>query len=212
MFKILSAVITILGQYQALEVKSLIQPTCYAVSTWEQVLSGSVAAKFSRASHIEWVSLSRDYESKIEDTLTSCKRNTTKLKAFNGSLIFLGLNSSSGVYNDIVLSLTGQFPPRAPGELYTKRTASDDMAHWQRRADCVCGSHLINGETTRTKGSSSWPGKPKTVLITVQIATTSYDFVPKNASMSQSNKTITATPSREPSIPMAFPQGSRTLY
>ena len=74
MFKFLFAAITIQGQSQALEVKSLVQSTCHAVSTWEQVLSGNVAANFSRAGHIEWVSLSRDCESEMEDTLASCKQ------------------------------------------------------------------------------------------------------------------------------------------
>ncbi|KAJ5626378.1 hypothetical protein N7510_002687 [Penicillium lagena] len=193
MFKFLFAVITILGQSQALEVKSLVQSTCHAVSTWEQVLSGIVAAKFSRAGHTEWVSLSRDCESEMEDTLASC------------------LNGSAIVCNDIVLSLVGQIPPGVEVEPHAKSTAGDDVAHWQRRSDCVCESHLINGETTNTKWVSSWTSTPETAWTTLQIATTSCDFVPKNASMSQSSKTITGAPGREPSPSTAFPQGSETL-
>lgn len=69
MLKALISAIGMVSCVKAFQVQSLVQSTCHAVGIWEQVLNGNVAANLSTASRAEWVSLSQDCESEMEDQL-----------------------------------------------------------------------------------------------------------------------------------------------
>ncbi|KAJ6134787.1 hypothetical protein N7523_001109 [Penicillium sp. IBT 18751x] len=148
MLKALVSAIGMVSCVQAFQVQSLVQSTCHAVGIWEQVLNGNVAANLSTASRAEWVSLSQDCESEMEDQLMHCS------------------NGSSIVCDRLLLSVVGRIPTALVTKPHAKPTAAKHLTLSPRGDDCPCKTAPSSEDTISLNPSSSWTTTPMDHLTT----------------------------------------------